>query len=339
MVILFASGSGGHIEPALLLNQRLKEKYIAVKLIIGTRYPKSGDAEVLNLPRKKILLILYLPVLCWSIIRQFISRKPRLVIGFGGFQSLPILFIARILGCKIAIYEPNISFGRANRLLLPFVNAVFLIWPKTAKTLSPGYLRKVFLIHPIVRESKRSVFPKQKFNIVVFGGSQGSQFLNNLGIQLLCNLQHLKNIKLELIAGQKFYHQLITQLSRLNTSIEYHVHDFCLDMSDYYLNADFLITRAGAQTIMELIFYCKPAMLIPYPYADGHQLQNARYLLHRGCCLAVNQEKIDGKIVKNIISAIIRNPRILKTMRRNLENLKQELFTHPRMEDVIVRFL
>ena len=339
MIILFTSGSGGHIEPAILLNQRLKKKGIAVKLIIGNSYPKSCDAQVLNLPRKKILLLLYLPVLCWSVMKYFILRRPRLVIGFGGFQSLPVLFIARILGCKIAIYEPNINFGKANRLLLPFVNAFFLIWIETVKTLSSGYLQKMFLIRPLIRESKKSILPKQKFNIVVFGGSQGSQFLNNLAMQLLCDLQHLQNIKLDLITGQKFYHQLITQLSKLNTSIEYHVHDFCSDMSDYYLNADFLITRAGAQTIVELISYCKPAMLIPYPYAGGHQLQNARYLLHQGCCLVVNQEKIDGKVVKNIISAIIRNPRILQAMKRNLENLKQELFTNLGMEDVIVRFL
>jgi len=343
MIVLFASGSGGHIEPALLLKERLQKMGASVELILGNHYPKVSDGKVLNIPRRKIMALLYFPFLCMYVMRYFFIKKPRIIIGFGGFQSLLVLLIFRSLGCKIAIYEHNLIIGRANAFLLPFVHIIFLIWEETASRWSPRYYKKVIFVRPLVAGSenlKEKLYQDRKFTIVIFGGSQGARFLNDLFIQFLQDFKHYGDIRIDLIAGIKFYPSVIKRLSAISGGVEYNIQDFCNDMGRYYTSGDFFITRAGAQTILELISYCRPALLIPYPYAQAHQLGNAIHLLRKKCCLVVRQDKAKREAVIKVISAVIRNRDILVRMSENLKDLRQKLFNNPGMEEIIVsRFL
>lgn len=336
MIVLFAAGSGGHIEPAILLKQRLEKLGKTAELLVGNYYPKVPHAKILKIPRKKIMVLLYFPLLFVQIIRYFFLNKPEIIVGFGGFQSLPVLLIFKLLGCKVAVYEPNLIIGRANKFMLPFVDMIFLIWEDTIATIPERYRKKTIIVRPLVSETVGNSIRDEKFNIVVLGGSQGSEYLNNLVIKLLKNFKPLQDIKINLLTGWKLYSRVIEQLFQLDTAVEYDIQDFCNDMSKYYLSGDFFITRAGAQTIMELIFYCRPALLIPYPYAGAHQLWNARHLLYKGCCLVISQEKASWRIVGNVILAVNRNRVILDRMRQNLNELKQKLFNNPGMEEVIV---
>jgi UDP-N-acetylglucosamine--N-acetylmuramyl-(pentapeptide) pyrophosphoryl-undecaprenol N-acetylglucosamine transferase len=336
MIVLFAAGSGGHIEPAILLKQRLEKLGKSADLLVGNYYPKVPHTKILKIPRRKIMALLYFPLLFVQIIRYFLLNRPKIIVGFGGFQSLPVLLIFKLLGCKVAVYEPNLIIGRANKFVLPFVDMIFLIWEDTIVTIPERYRKKTIFVRPLVSETVGNSIHDEKFNIVVLGGSQGSEYLNNLVIKLLKNFKQPQEIKINLITGCKFYFRVIEQLSQLGTDVEYNVQDFCNDMSKYYLNGDFFITRAGAQTIMELIFHCRPALLIPYPYAGAHQLRNARHLLYKRCCLVISQEKASWEIVGNVILAVNRNQTPLDRMSKNLNKLRQKLFNNPGMEEVIV---
>ena len=115
------------------------------------------------------------------------------------------------------------------------------------------------------------------------------------------------------ITGIKDYASIKDRYRNLNVNAK--VFRFLNAMQYAYSACDLVVSRAGATSITEIIFFNLPAILIPYPYAYKHQLNNARVLERRGCAFIINDEELDKNILMERIELLMDNPKELKDMR------------------------
>lgn len=320
-IFICAAGSGGHIYPALSLAEEFKNNANKFEIIfLATRrniekiiFKKTNykvrtiDSLILPAKYKKNWFIFFLNYLYFliefikvsaQIFFLIIKIKPDIVVGFGGISSVPTVFAAKILNIPTVIHEQNVLPGLANKFLANLATKVATGFKETE-----NYLKRndniVFTGNPIrkdlkyieKKEARRSLgLDEFKFTILVFGGSQGSSFINNNFIQALKrlpeNLRH--NLQLISLVGYKDEERVRSEYKALNIfSI---VLPYLFDMSFAYSAADLVICRSGAITLSEITYFGKAAILVPYPYAQAHQLYNAKVMQQAQAAVIVPQD-------------------------------------------------
>ncbi len=341
-VFLFTGGSGGHVQPALILKRDLERKGSRVTLFISSFSHFKIELGVikLNISKLKLLALLQLSYISMYILIVFILRKPRVVVGFGGYYSLAGIIIAKILRKKTFIYEPNMILGDTNRFLSHFVDRILVLWPKIL--LSPKLKLKVRVIRPLVKKdySLKAKNKDETFTVLFTGGSSGSMFLNNLFLSIFKgNFLREQNIRAVLIAGESSYLKIKEAMDdlNLNSSINVELYSFRNDMDIFINEFDLIISRAGAQIIVESIFAEIPMLYIPYPYANKHQIYNARNISSKRCALSIKQELADKEAVSNIIKYFINNKASLNKIKSELKNIKHDLDGTDKAADIILR--
>ncbi len=307
-VLLAGGGTGGHLFPALSLGQLLlKEVAGAQVLFVGT---KRG-IEYRLLPQLQLPLELVdmvgvvgrgwrgklelIPKLTRSLIQaQGILRrfKPDLVVGFGGYASVPVLLAAKILHVPYLIHEQNAIPGMSNRLLAKGAARICVSYPDTltcfprSKTkLTGNPLRQGFDQMP-----EELPVPGQ---VLVFGGSRGARAINEALVACLPEL-------LRWPQPPQILHQTgeddFAMVQAAYAAAGYPaatVVPFINDMAGAYANSALVICRAGATTLAELTVCGRPAILIPFPHATGdHQNANARALEQAGAAVVLQQRDL-----------------------------------------------
>lgn len=302
-VLIASGGTGGHLFPALQLASKLDQEEV---LFAGHGLKNSpffdSSKAFEEIPSGKNLKQF------WTILKgvkrslQLMKRfSPDVVVGFGSFHSFPVLLAAVIRRKKIVLFEPNCTFGKVNALLAPFSHKIAFQFPNQHK-------RAVFVpLLPWNRKKPCAKYEKDpdKFTILVFGGSQGAEFLN----QIFPKVANLLSFPLEVI------HLTGKKKGGVHYSGPSVVMEFEEDMESVYKIADLVVCRAGANTLAELIRYQKPAILIPYPYAHEHQKKNGEFL---GKAATVIQQK--DVSVERLVSEI---EHIRENLDSKLKLLKQ----------------
>lgn len=234
---------------------------------------------------------------CVGMIRR---EKPDVLIGFGGFLSMPALCAGYLCRIPVAIHEANRVPGRVTRVVSRFATRVYL--PKGIGMIT-GHPKRIRNLGMPVRgeirkldkmSSKRTLGLDERLRtLLVFGGSQGAQALNewvrehqtNLGesgIQVFC----LTGAREE---GDQEEEVVLLDGTRFQTLYRM----FSDDMATVLSAADLVVSRAGAGSISEIAKCEVPAILIPYPYAaDNHQQNNAKYFVECGGGLAIDEDDI-----------------------------------------------
>ena len=307
-VLLAGGGTGGHLFPAVALGQLLlKEVAGAQVLFIGT---KRG-IEYRLLPQLQLPLELVdmvgvvgrgwrgklelIPKLTRSLIQaQGILRrfKPDLVVGFGGYASVPVLLAAKILHVPYLIHEQNAIPGVSNKLLAKGAARICVSYPDTltcfprSKTrLTGNPLRQGFEQMP-----EELPVPGQ---VLVFGGSRGARAINEALVACLPEL-------LRWPQPPQILHQTgeddFAMVQAAYAEAGYpaaNVVPFIDDMAEAYAHSALVICRAGATTLAELTVCGRPAILIPFPHATGdHQNANARALEQAGAAVVLQQRDL-----------------------------------------------
>ncbi len=292
--------------------------------------------------------LLYIIVLVYI---KFLDKKPSLVFGFGSYASFPVVFSAAIFKiCFTVIHEQNVKFGTANKLLIPWVNNITLNFScklDYLKTINRKFKFKIY--NRIVSLISRNFNTKEKFqiignprlvknrifdkdinislinkstiNILVIGGSQGSDFLNNLVPNSLSFLsEELKNkINVIHIAGRGNVNRISEKYKKLKIKNE--VLDISFNMNEIYRRSDLAISRAGAGVLSEIIFYQLPSILLPFKFVRGHQVSNAMFLKRLKAAIVLNENKCDyRKLVENI-EELINNEVLYKDILNNLNKI------------------
>ena len=332
-ILLAAGGTGGHLFPAEALAHELAARGWSVHLATDERagrfagqfpavaiHPVSsatfGSRNPLALARSLWKI--------WTGVRQasaLIGRlRPAVVVGFGGYPTLPPLYAATRRGVPTLVHEQNAVMGRANRALAARVSAIaggFLPEDKSAaglKTVTTGNP-----VRPAVLEAAKLAYaaPAQggPFQLLVFGGSQGAQFFSEAVPAAVALLPQSQRGRI-----------LVTQQARAEDAdkvkaayaalgMQAQVSPFFTDMAARIAAAHLVISRSGASTVSEIAVIGRPALLVPYPHALDHdQAANAAALAAAGGARVHAQSSLSAERLAQLVGALMDDPRGLAAM-------------------------
>jgi len=339
-LLVAASGTGGHIFPALAVSKEVEDEWNIHWLGVNQRLdanfiPKKYDLKTLNIktPRKNIFLFYqYIEILMstFQIIRILKEKKINLVFTTGGYISAPTIIASKFLRIPVIIHESNLIPGMVTKYFGFLCNYVLLGFKKTnsylknCKTIFTGTpLREQFYKSNLLPEW----VPKGKGPLlIVMGGSQGAKAINQILYESLEFLikKHFRIVHIIGECKQKSFHVKISK--------NYVQKKFTNEIAALIQNCDLVISRSGAGTINELIETEKPSILIPYPHSkNNHQEKNAILLAENGGSVLINQNQISKEVFEETLERIFKikfkngenQYAILDLMKKNMENNKK----------------
>jgi UDP-N-acetylglucosamine--N-acetylmuramyl-(pentapeptide) pyrophosphoryl-undecaprenol N-acetylglucosamine transferase len=231
--------------------------------------------------------------------------RPRLVVGFGSFASVPGVLAGSVLQTRTLLHEQNLVLGEANQFLMPWADRIATSFEETAqwcpqdKVIWSGFpLRASFMN---VQKAPEDRALDQKFTILVFGGSQGAQRLNRAVLEAMRSLPSEERAKLAVIhiVGNDRRSDIQKAYERLDMKPS--VLEFTDRISGLIQSTDIVISRAGAGTIFELAAAGKAAILVPYPYGRVHQDVQAQFLAERGACRVITDNESTSVVLAHEI--------------------------------------
>jgi UDP-N-acetylglucosamine--N-acetylmuramyl-(pentapeptide) pyrophosphoryl-undecaprenol N-acetylglucosamine transferase len=303
-------GSGGHLFPGIAVADELQQRNPAARslflgserpleaaILRGTRYPHHAlpVLPLQSLRRAPVSFIRQNWSACREARRILLAKRPRWVIGLGGFISAPAVWAAWRLGIPVLLLEQNVIPGAATRWLSRFARQICLPYDETRAKIRSGRLAIVTgnpLRHDIVAAAERAPFRKDtsgRPTLLILGGSQGAESLNEAVLRLgpeISSALTSWNVAHQTGAGRSSS----IRARWLEIGIDAVVEDFFPNMVDRYLDADLVISRAGATTLAELACFGRPSLLLPYPFAaEQHQAANAELFSQQGAALTIAQ--------------------------------------------------
>ena len=344
-LLVAASGTGGHIFPALAVSKEVEDEWNIHWLGVNKRLdanfiPKKYNLRTLNIktPRKNIFLFYqYIEILMstFQIIRILKEKKINLVFTTGGYISAPTIIASKLLRIPIIIHESNLIPGMVTKYFGFLCNYVLLGFKKTnsylknCKTIFTGTpLRDQFYQANLLPEW----VPKGKGPLlIVMGGSQGAKAINQIIYESL-EFLFKKQFRIVHIIGECNQKSFNVKYSK-----NYIQKKFTNQIASLIQNCDLVISRSGAGTINELIETQKPSILIPYPYSkNNHQEKNAIILAENGGSILMNQNKISKEIFEDTLERIFKikfkkgknQYEILDIMKKNMQynkNIKPKI--------------
>ena len=312
--LITTGGSGGHVIPAIILYKHLsKEANVFISSDKrGLRYLDQDiyQLKIINTP--KLSNIFFLPIN--SLIILFLtlksifllkSSKIEKVISTGGYMSLPIILASKILKLDIYLIEPNHVLGRANKFFLNFCKKIFC-YSNQIKNFPKKFKEKIIMINPLVKKEvynlNSQVKTKDKFNLLIVGGSQGANIFDNNLKNSIVNISKKIPIKVNQQTSKKNISYLKEFYSK--NDIENWIFSFEKNFVEIVHKADLCITRAGASTLAELSVLNIPFVAVPLPTSkDNHQYENANFYRNKDCCWLIEQKNFDEtieEVLKNI---------------------------------------
>ena len=339
-VIISAGGTGGHIYPALAIINKIKQKEPNSEfLYIGTHdrmekdiVPKYGipfkQIEIYGFNRKKIFknfkTIKYLMKankICQKIIKDF---NPDIVIGVGGYVTVPVIKAAKKLGYKTFIHEQNSVPGKANTYLSNYVDMIGISFPSSKQCFPKG---KVILTGNPCSEDALCVMPcdKKEFNldnnkplILFVMGSLGASKVNDFLIKTM-SLFNNKEYEILYVTGKGDY----DKIKKINFPKNVKVVPYVDKITRVMKKTDIMVTRAGASTLSEIIALKIPSIIIPSPYVtNNHQYKNALDLVNNNSALMIEEKDLKGDIIVRTIDNLIKDKAKLESMKQNLARLQ-----------------
>ncbi len=334
-------GTGGHIFPAQGLARELSKacpngKFYLIGANLHTRsFVDRGQVHTLSVMagsisfRKPFRSLLSAVKLCLGFFQSlfFILRyRPSWVVGFGSFNTFPILLAAVFLRVPIALHEGNSVPGQVNRLFSPWARWVGIQFPQARQWLKG---QSVPLTLPIRWEVPATLWPKQPrpYTLLVFGGSQGAQYINEVmqGVaERLAESAWTWSI-IHLTGHAESTRKLKEHYQALGISAT--VESFQSEINKYWLQADCILSRAGASTFAEMLAFQRPGLLIPYPYAkDQHQQANAQYIAEdvRGGEVLPQEEASADKIWQTLQMMHKKHDQYVQAIQNYVEKQSQE---------------
>ena len=307
--VLAAGGTGGHLFPAEALARELVRQGGAVHLATDRR----ADAFAEKVPGVAVCQVragrfgggplrvaFGVAEMALGIMqaRRLLRRlAPDVVVGFGGYVSVPTMLAASQLGVPTLIHEQNAVLGRANRLLAPRVGRIATGFTETASLRPADRSRVIHTGNPvrpaILAVGQTGYTPPESgrpIELLILGGSQGARIFSDVVPSALAALPaELRNaLRVSQQARPEDRDRVIADLQASGISAEVEI--FFNDVPARLARAHLVICRSGASTVAELAAAGRPALLVPYPHAtDDHQAANARAVADVGAGWTLTQ--------------------------------------------------
>jgi len=323
--------------PALSFYEHLKENY-DVHLVTDLRGSRFIDneiykKEIIDVPdiKKNMLKVpVNLVFFLISIIKSFIFLKKNnisKIISTGGYMTLPICIASRFMKSKLFLFEPNMVLGRSNLFFINQCQKIFCYSNKVRK-FPIRYLDKIQTIYPIfkkktylLKNQSNNNFEKKIFLII--GGSQGANFFQTELKDTIYRLCKKFNLSIYHQANKDNFQSL--EFFYKKNNIDFNLFDFSYSLDNIFKKTDFCITRAGASTLAELVYFEIPFLTIPFPYSkDNHQLYNAQFYKNHNCCWLIQQKDISKKNLYGIISNMIIDKKDIQLKKKAMHELNSQ---------------
>ncbi|KEG19222.1 undecaprenyldiphospho-muramoylpentapeptide beta-N-acetylglucosaminyltransferase [Bartonella bacilliformis] len=329
VIVLVAGGTGGHLFPAEALAVELRQRGYDVHLATderAKRFVRHFDEKHVHIISSATLvrrhpfaliktfwLLLRGMVQSWVLFRKL---RPVLVGGFGGYPTIPPVWIAALTGHVTFIHEQNAVMGRANRMLAARVNAI------TSGLLLNNkiHAHKTFVIGNPVREAilKAAEIPycvstgTKSFYFLVFGGSQGASTFSRIVPEAVKLLDH--DIRQRLYIVQQVRSEEMDLMKTYQAiGIQAEVAPFFDNMAEHIARSHFIMSRAGASTVCEIAIIGRPALLIPYPHALDHdQAENAAVFAARGGAQIMLEKDLNAQMLSSLLTKVCYEPYALE---------------------------
>ncbi len=328
--------TGTHLTPALAVIEEIKKRDSWKIYYLGRKYTLEGEkipsvesqllpklgVEFIPIPagrlqrhftRWTIPSLLRIPFGFFKALKLVIKIKPEAIISFGGYVGVPVVLAGFLMRIPILIHEQTAAVGLANKISGFFAKKIAISFPESKKFFPKG---KTVLtgnpLRPEIFKSGKPLFPlnKKRKTIYITGGSQGASIINETVERSLENLLVQYNIIHQ--CGIKDYLHFKEKRNYLEKKgkeayfpIDYVNSD---SIGWVFEKADLVISRGGANTVLELAALGKPALIIPIPRTvHNEQLKNAQFLEKKGLAEILPQEKLNSQNLINLIKKMIEN--------------------------------
>ncbi|MCB8821351.1 undecaprenyldiphospho-muramoylpentapeptide beta-N-acetylglucosaminyltransferase [Microvirga rosea] len=329
LILLTAGGTGGHLFPAEALANVLKAAGARVVLATDKRANAYAGAfpadEIVEIPsatpsgRSPLQMAKAAFVLGRGTLAAFrtIRRlKPAVVVGFGGYPTVPPVMAASLIGIPSVIHEANAVMGRANRLLARRASVIATGFEAIRGAPDAGRSRRIHTgnpIRPAVLEAAKAPYPvltgDGPLRVLVVGGSQGARVMSDVvppAIELLSPGERSRIVICQQARGEDL-DRVRSHYARLGISFE--AEPFFKDLPRRMAEAHLVIARSGASTVAELSVIGRPSILVPLPGAiDQDQAANAKILGDLGAAIVVPQPEFSPRRLADEISAYLLAP-------------------------------
>ena len=328
-VVIAGGGTGGHVFPAIAIADALTVAGVARSEIqfVGARRGLEATAvpaagyEITLLPGRGIARAFTLANVgaVWENLRAVTRAfgvlrrlRPRVVVGVGGFASVPCILAAFVLRIPMVIHEQNAAPGVANRLAVRLGARAAVAWPGTP--LRHG----VVTGNPVRPEILACTRDPKRTQVTVMGGSLGARQINDAALGCYDRWRDRDDLAVVHITGVRNYDDCearLAQRRRPTDRLEYELIAFEQDMADRYASTTLMACRAGAVTVAELAAVGMPSVLVPLPNAPGdHQTANARALVNVGAAVLLPDPQCSATTLGAEVEALLADPARLEAM-------------------------
>jgi len=329
-IVIAGGGTGGHLYPGIALAETFSKLYAETQILfIGTSQgigtspiPKKGfrleTVTATGFVGKglsgKLKSLFSIPKGLAQALRILKKFKPQLVIGVGGYVAVPVMLAATLLRIKRVILEPNVMPGLVNKITAPLSHLVVTTFEASKRHLPVHKIKRLGIpIRPEIMQAAPIQTDNQTKTLLILGGSQGAHSINRAMIEALPFLKKTAGA-LSIIHQTGKSDCETVQRAYQEVGLEAEVSAFIDDMATTYSRADLIISRAGAGTLSEIAAIGKAALMVPFPYAAGHQIANAKAFVEIGAAEMILDQDLSGSRLSEAILALIGDSARLKKM-------------------------
>ncbi|MCL5795868.1 MAG: undecaprenyldiphospho-muramoylpentapeptide beta-N-acetylglucosaminyltransferase [Patescibacteria group bacterium] len=334
-ILVTGGGTGGHVMPLEAVVEGLKERKAEILYVGSGLAMERAMAQRQGIAYGSVSSGKYRRYFSWqNLIDPFkiligffqslgiiLSFKPNIIFAKGGYVTFPVVLAGWLLGKPIIVHESDVIIGSANRWEAKLAKKICVGFP--AENYPDLPLDKIVFTGNPVRKQFNNITIKQYNNksdlpiILITGGSQGARFINQIIASMLAELT--KKYHIIHLAGKNDYEWL-----RKNNWPNYELYEFSDKMPEMMKKADLVISRAGANTISELAFLKKPAIIIPLPSAaNNHQEANAKILEKANAAVVLREPALTEESLLDIINLILADKKMMQELSAQIGKFAQ----------------
>lgn len=360
-VLVSGGGTAGHVYPSLTVAEHLRDEehcdvaYVGAPDSLEARLAGEAGLTFHAVPAKgfdrgaplsfvsaALTTALSLPR-CLQLLHR---TRPEVVIGFGGYVSLPLGLAAALAGIPLVLHEQNAVPGLANKVLSRWARTVCVTYASSVDRLA--WPSRAFVTGNPVRAAVASAdraagrkalkLRKTDLVLLVFGGSRGARHINTAMLDLYKRLSDIPKVRVVHVAGPAEIESVRESLKVLAPTADgfWRAFDYIDGMGDALAAADLVVCRAGATTLAELAVLGRPALLVPYPYAtDDHQTMNAFALVAAGAATSVRDGELDTPVFGDEVVRLLTHAGTRADMAAAARSLARPMAAHAVAEAAI----
>ncbi len=328
-VLIAAGGTGGHVIPGLEVAKTLRargwecvflgtargfENRLVPEAGFALHHVPIGSLKRVSL-RRRLATLLSAPCALAAAVKVVRERGPEVALSLGGYAAGPLVAACALLEVPLVVLEPNALPGLANRLAAPAARRALLGHPRAASFFRAASCEVTGM--PVRSDFFRTE-PRPAngpFTVLILGGSQGAARLNRAAVEA-ARIWHREGFlapRLVHQTGEREREQVASAYRDLG--VDANSAAFFDNMPELFAGSDLVICRAGASVLAELCAACKPAVLVPFPYAaDDHQRANSAVLAGVGGAVVVEDKEWTGERMVREIEGFAGNPERLAEM-------------------------